>query len=317
MRFAALQLNCEFADVSRNLAKIESFVQQASASHADLLVLPEFFPSGIGFSPKMNPVALEGPRVREALKRLSAAHHIIIGGSYLFFDGTDSHNAFDLVFPDGSVFTHRKDIPTQFENCYYTTGDTDHVLHTPIGEIGVALCWEMIRYATLKRLSGKVDFVLAGSCSWDLPVDAPPEREPLRQSHRALTLQIPAEFAGRLHVPLVHANHCGTITAYNFPDGDRPVTRRLIGAAQIIGRQGKVIRQRRFDEGEGLVVADIAPDRSKREPAEIDAEKYWIPDLPEPYRNAWDKINPAAQRYYREQMLPLYRTLWEDQTHTR
>lgn len=38
-----------------------------------------------------------------------------------------------MIFPDGKVFTHKKDIPTQFENCYYTRGDTDHILHTPMG----------------------------------------------------------------------------------------------------------------------------------------------------------------------------------------
>ena len=105
----------------------------------------------------------------------------MLGGSFLEFDGANAYNLFLLVLPDGTSYEHRKDIPTQFENCYYTKGDEENVLITPYGNIGVALCWEMIRQDTLSRLQGKADIILAGSCWWDLPVDAGPEREPLRR----------------------------------------------------------------------------------------------------------------------------------------
>jgi hypothetical protein len=67
----------------------------------------------------------------------------------------------------------------------------------------------MIRYDTVKRLSGKADFVFAGSCWWDLTEDATIEREPIRQYNQTLALQIPVNFAKILRIPLIHANHCG------------------------------------------------------------------------------------------------------------
>ena len=75
-------------------------------------------------------------------------------------------STFSLTFPDGQVFTHSKDIPTVFEHFCYTYGDRNNVLETPIGNIGVALCWEQIRYDTVRRMAGKVDLILAGSCWW-------------------------------------------------------------------------------------------------------------------------------------------------------
>lgn len=306
MKFATLQLDCYFADVSKNIKKVEIYIRRARECGADLVLLPEFFPSAIGFSPLMNHVALEGSRVREALKKLSSEIGILIGGSYLYFDGTGSHNTFDLVFPNGSIFSHQKDIPTQFENCYYTTGDTDHILHTPIGEIGVALCWEMMRYDTLKRLSGKVDIVLAGSCWWDLPIDAPIERESLRQYNQELALDTPVTFARLLHVPVIHANHCGKVTAYNFPANDKLQTRQFVGAAQIIDADGKVIERKEFYKGEGIIISEISLNKALRKTADIDPKCYWIPDLPDSYMKAWHEINPIGSAYYGEHMLQYY-----------
>ena len=249
MKIAALQLACNFAEVEDNLKKVELLIKQAYQYKVELVLLPEFFPSAIGFSPKMDHVALEGTRVHETIKRLASELNVIIGGSYLIYDGVDCHNVFELVFPNGSIFSHQKDIPTQFENCYYTMEDTLNVLHTPIGEIGIALCWEMIRWDTLKRLSGKVDLVLAGSCWWDLPIDAPKERDPLRQYNQKLALETPVTFAKLLHVPLIHANHCGTVAAYNFPTNNKLQTRRFVGATQAIDGEGNIVARREFCEG--------------------------------------------------------------------
>ncbi|MFZ2538615.1 MAG: carbon-nitrogen hydrolase family protein [Oscillospiraceae bacterium] len=307
MKIAAIQLDCDFADVNSNLRKAEKYIRQAYKKNADLVLLPEFFSSAIGFSPKMNDVALQGTFVRGKLKELSSELDIIIGGSYLFFDGNECYNTFDLIFPDETVFSHKKDIPTQFENCYYTMGDINNILHTPIGEIGVALCWEMIRSDTLKRLSGKVDLILAGSCWWDLPVDAPAQREPLRQYNQKLALETPATFAKLLHTPVIHANHCGTITAYNFPDSDKLQTRQLVGATQIIDSDGVVIIRKNFSEGEGIIIEDIPISNKERKIETVDDTRYWIPSLPDSYIKAWENINPIAHAYYKKHTLPYYR----------
>lgn len=306
MKIATVQLNADFADVASNLVKCERHIREATVSGAELVVLPEFFTSAIGFSKQMLDVAKQNTYVQQWMKQVSSAYNVIIGGSYIAFDGEHAFNAFDLVFPNGEVFEHKKDIPTQFENCYYTNGDENNVLITPIGNIGVALCWEMIRYDTLRRIAGNVDLVLAGSCWWDLPLDAPPEREGLRLYNQNLALETPATFARLSGVPIVHASHCGQVTANHFPDAETVQTRQLVGAAQIVDGTGHVLDQRPFIEGGGVVLADISWDVANREKEKEFSSAYWIPNLPDSYLQAWEHANPIGKRYYEEVALPYY-----------
>lgn len=307
MKIACIQLNADFADVASNLTQCESYIRQATLAGAGLIVLPEFFSSAIGFSEQMLEVAIQNQNVQHWLKKLAAKFNIIIGGSYIAFDGDNAFNLFCLVFPSGEVFEHKKDIPTQFENCYYTEGDENNVLVTPIGNIGVALCWEMIRYDTLRRIAGQVDLILSGSCWWDLPIDAPIEREALRQYNQGLAREAPVTLAKLSGVPVVHANHCGKVTASNFPSADKLQTRQFVGAAQIVDGSGQVLARRIFSEGGGIVAADIFWDTSKRKTADEFPDKYWIPDLPDSYLHAWDTINPKGKLYYNTVALPYYK----------
>ncbi len=308
MKVAAVQLNAEFSQVGKNLHRCENQVRQAALEGAGLVLLPEFFTSAIGFSEKMLKVCSQSKNVERQLKRWSAEYNVIVGGSYIHFDGSNAYNLFQLVFPNGETYQYKKDLPTQFENCYFTAGDEDNMLSTPIGNIGVALCWEMIRYDTLARLSGKVDIILAGSCWWDLPQDSPPEREPLRRYNQNLALQTPVVLAKLLGTTVIHASHCGKVTAVNFPDGDKTQTRQLVGAAQIIDTNGEILARRQFDEGEGIVFAKIPIDGSKRSGVRVFPNRYWIPDLPESYLTAWETINPKAKIYYEATAFPYYKS---------
>jgi len=307
VKIAAIQLNAIFADVNANLKKSEEHIRLAVKDGAELVLLPEFFTSAIGFSDKMLHVAFQNKQVHDTLIRLAKKYHTIIGGSYISFDGNNAYNLFELVFPNGDNYQHKKDIPTQFEHCYYTSGDENNVFDTPIGNIGIALCWEMIRYDTIKRLSGKADIVLSGSCWWDLPKDAPKEREPLRQYNQTLALETPANFAKLLNVPVIHANHCGEVTAWNFPDSDKLQTRQFVGAAQIINHQGAIIARRCFNEGDGFVISDIEWNKGNYKTAVTFSQGYWIPDLPDSYINAWETMNPKGQEYYKNVALTYYK----------
>lgn len=307
MKIAAVQLEAIFADVQANLIKSEKLIFQAKASGCELVLLPEFFTTAIGYSDKMLDAVHENRSVRQQMERWASEYQVIIGGSYIIFDGKNAYNRFDLIFPNGDVYSHNKDIPTQFENCYYTNGNEEHILHTPIGEIGVALCWEQIRYDTLRRLSGKVDIVLAGSCWWDLQKDIPPERLALKQYNQKLALETPVRFAKMLGVSVIHASHCGEVIAWNFPGGDQETTREFVGGAQVIDGQGQVLARRRFSEGEGFVLTEVSWDREQRPPEKHYPKNYWIPDLPASYTKVWEMINPLGKQYYESIALPYYK----------
>ncbi|MCC8166207.1 MAG: carbon-nitrogen hydrolase family protein [Planctomycetes bacterium] len=304
MKIAAVNFDASFAQVDENLARAGHFIEQAATDGAELVLLPEFFTSSMGYSERMLDVAVTGQVVEDWLKEVSRKYGVIVGGSSLSFDGRDAHNLFQLVEPDGTSHSHSKDIPTLVENCYYAPGDTEHILHTSFGDIGVALCWEMVRQDTLRRLSGKVDIVLAGMCWADLPDwDGGAE---LKRYNRDFARRTPIRFAELVKAPVIHANHCGTIRACDFPDDKKAHTLQMIGATQIIAADGRVLAERRFDEGAGVITADISWEGGKREPAVIEEGRYWLEDMPEPYLYSWQNNNRIGTEYYNRHAKPYY-----------
>ncbi len=301
---AALLMDTALADVEYNLQAARRLVSDAAKQGAQLIVLPEFFNSCMGFDNSMLTVAQRDLYTLNEITALAQKLNVILCGSFLSFCGEDVYNRFAIVLPSGEQFFHCKDIPTQFENCYYTDGDEQNILHTPIGDIGVALCWEMLRYDTARRLANKVDFVVAGSCWWDLPKDAPPEHDLLRRYNQALAMDTPSTFARLLHVPLVHAAHCCSTISSRFPAADRLQVRRMVGAAQICGGDGTVLARRGFTEGEGYVLHAITPRRSKQMP--VFPQKYWIIELPDVYLEAWERNNALGRAYYQSVSKPCY-----------
>jgi predicted amidohydrolase len=63
MKIAAIQLNADFTDVKSNLTQSENYIKQAALTDAELVLLPEFFTSAIGFSNKMLDVAIQNNQI--------------------------------------------------------------------------------------------------------------------------------------------------------------------------------------------------------------------------------------------------------------
>lgn len=153
---------------------------------------------------------------------------------------------------------------------------------------------EYIDYYNNKRIQSKTNWM------------PPAERESLRQYNQGLAYEVPVTFAKLSRVPIVHANHCGIVTAYNFPNADKLQTRQFVGAAQIVDGTGQVLARRNFFEGGGFVIADILLNTTCQKTEKIFPDKYWIPDLPDSYIQAWDTINPKGKHYYNTVALPYY-----------
>lgn len=97
-----------------------------------------------------------------------------------------------------------------------------------------------------------------------MPIDSPPEREQLKQYNQSLACETPVTLAKLLGIPVIHVNHCGKVTALNFPNADKLQTRQYVGAAQIIDRSGNILARRHFFEDGGFVISDISWDTDNR-----------------------------------------------------
>ena len=234
IRVAAIQMRAKVGAVATNLAHAESLVREAFRRGAQWVILPEFFTSALAFAPSMLSawLPLEGPAL-ELLRKLAREHNGVVGGSFLAKSGPDCFNSFLLVFPNGQYYRHDKDLPTMWENSYYIGGSDDGVLATPAGPVGAALCWELIRSQTVRRLVGKVNFVVGGSCWWDLRHPVPPQEADYQALMRTLLRQAPGDLARRLGVPVVHAAQAGEFQGLVPGNEAVPYVSRFLGEAQI------------------------------------------------------------------------------------
>ena len=307
MRVAAVQLRAELGAVAKNLSRSESLVKEAFGRGARLVILPEFFPSAVAFSPLMLTAwqPLEGAPL-ELMKRLARAHEGVVGGSFIARSGNECFNSFLLVFPDGRYYRHDKDIPTMWENCYYTGGSDDGVLDTPLGSIGVAMCWELIRSQTPRRLKGRVTAVVGGSCWWDfrLPVA---ERDVEHQVvlTRALR-QAPARLARMLGVPVVHASHAGDFQGFVPGKESAIYTSRYLGETQIVDPRGEILARMTREEGDGVICAEITPQTNPVGDLPT-PDSFWTVELPAVTQKAWDNLNRFGREYYASTFRPRLR----------
>ncbi len=303
LRAAAVQMEPVLGDVDANLAQAERLAHQAFDRGAACVILPEFFTSGVAFHPALLDAAcpLHGAPT-QLLRRLAHERQGAVGGSFLAQRGADTFNTFVLAFPDGSLFFHDKDQPTMWENCYYIGGQDDGVLDTPLGRFGAALCWELIRTRTVRRLLGRVDLVVSGACWWGPPVGIPADH-PLRVENLALLRAAPVTFARLLGVPVIFASHAGEFDGFRPPDEAVLQRRPFCGETQIVDGRGNVLGRLAHEDGQGVVVADVSLGAAEGERVAV-PDGFWIPDLPPPYLAAWQEQNRFGADYYQRVTRP-------------
>ena len=304
IRVAAIQMRAKVGDVASNLSSAESLVRAAFRQGAEWVILPEFFTSAVAFTPSMLSawLPLEGPAL-DVMRRLAREHDGVVGGSFIAKSGKDCFNSFLLVFSDGQYYRHDKDLPTMWENNYYIGGSDDGALRTPAGPVGVALCWELIRSQTARRLVGKVNFVVGGSCWWDYRLPVPPKYADEQGRLRNLLRQAPSDLARRLGVPVVHASHAGEFEGLTPGKESVPYASRYLGETQITDGYGNVLARLAYEDGEGVVTADITPGRIDNELAPI-PEGFWTTELPSNTLEAWDYLNSLGHDYYAKTFKP-------------
>ncbi|MFQ5346773.1 MAG: carbon-nitrogen hydrolase family protein [Rhodothalassiaceae bacterium] len=154
---------CGF-DSERTIAKCADLAADAARGGAQLAVFPEAFigcyPKGIDFGARLGSrsaegrevyrryaeaaIAMPGPRFAALQRAVKAAGlHVVIGvieraGGTLYCTAL-------LLAPDGRLIgRHHKLMPTALERLVWGCGDgaTMRVHETPLGRVGMAICWE-------------------------------------------------------------------------------------------------------------------------------------------------------------------------------
>ena len=147
MRVAVAQLEPKLGEKERNLEAILARLEEAAAAGAELIVLPECAIPGYMWdsAEEALPFAEEIPgpsteTLEEACRRLGM--HAVCG--LIERVGDVIHNAAVLVGPDGLVGTYRKThLPFLGVDRFAVPGDELAVHDTPIGRIGIEICYDL------------------------------------------------------------------------------------------------------------------------------------------------------------------------------
>jgi predicted amidohydrolase len=147
MQVAVAQIDPQLGEKDRNLATCVARMEEAVAAGAQLLVLPECAIPGYMFDSGEEALAyaeeIPGPST-EALQRECARIDLYVVCGLLERDGDALRNAAVLVGPDGLIGTYRKThLPFLGVDRFVTPGDALPVFDTPLGRIGIEICYDL------------------------------------------------------------------------------------------------------------------------------------------------------------------------------
>jgi predicted amidohydrolase len=301
MKVAAVQLEPVVADVGENLRRCRALGDQAGAAGAEWIVLPEFFTTGMGFVDAMAACALPPDGAgTQLLQELAVRHGATVSGSFICRDA-DGHNrnAWFVVGPDGAVLgRHDKDLPTMWESSFYVGGSDDGVIDAGGLKVGAAMCWELMRTQTVRRLRGRVELLVGGSAWWSIPPWPPAVVTRRLEAANARTAAGTAPAMARaLGVPVVHAAMCGPVScALPWMPG---VTYRghYQGGACITDARGGVLAWRGTSDGPGVVLADVDPGRVTPT-LDVAEEGFWLHPRGAAAAALWTVQNLHGRRWY-------------------
>jgi nitrilase len=260
-RVAAVQ-TVSGGDVGENLRAIEPLVVAAVKEGARLVVLPEYFGIlGARASDKVAVREADGEGVQQSfLTRVAREHSIWLVGGTVPIATADSgrvRSALLVYGPDGRrvarydkihLFAFHQGDERYDEGRTIEPGEDPVSFEAPCGEVGLSVCYDL-RFPELYRRFRDPALILVPS------------------AFTAVT------GAAHWHVLLrarAVENQCYVLAAAQ--GGLHPNGRRTFGHSLIIDPWGVVIAER--DEGPGIVVGDIDPERIAQVRRELPAREH-------------------------------------------
>lgn len=241
---AAAQMDVTLGDPTANIEAASRFLAQARDREADLVVFPECAMTGYIFDSREDTLAagldIDGPEVASFLREVRRHDlHAVIG--LLERRGDEVFNTAVIAGPDGLVGVYRKSHLPGMGADRFTDKPADSelpVFETPIGRIGIMICYE-IRFPEVARA-----MALRGADVIALPTNWPTESTILADQFTVVR-------AAENLVHLVVANR-----------SDDELGMQFLGSSQIIDTHGAVLAH--AGRQQGLVIATVDRDAARR-----------------------------------------------------
>ncbi|MFA5079210.1 MAG: carbon-nitrogen hydrolase family protein, partial [Dehalococcoidia bacterium] len=221
----------------------------------------------------------EGPTVRW-MKETSRRLGVWLGTSFLEAEGEDFYNTFVLTNPEGGEDGRvRKQTPATGE-AFFTRGEAgQHVIHSWLGKIGVAICYENRFAYTPRNMYGQsVDILLQPHAAIALQSSRLFPQKSTEVINDFLR-KVSSIYAGLLGIPVIYCNHSGQwrspMPGIPFLKFDNPFD----GFSSIANSDGSLMAQ--LEREEGVIVEEVILDPSlKKKVAPQTYGKWSMPDVP-------------------------------------
>jgi predicted amidohydrolase len=271
IKIALAQMSCKREDKTENLARMEKIVTKARKQAADVVVFPELSLTGYVVRDQIYELAekIPGPstKIMENIARKAKAH--VVFGMPELSEKTQAtiHNTAVLVGPKGLIGKYRKMyLPTHSifeEKRYFRPGYQAAVFDTPLGRIGLIVCYDIFfpEVSRLARLKGAQLIVC---------ISASPATR--RGFFEVLTVARAMENTAFL----AYVNLVGIEDGLQFWGGSR-----------LVGPNGKILAQAKYDN-EDLVICDV--DYTEIRPLEA-----FVPTLKDLRPELFDELKNQAE----------------------
>lgn len=245
---AAAQYAVRDATPDHNLERSLRFIRQAAAEGANLVILPELANTGCDLDSPEGALDLAeeipgGPTV-ETWKKEAEESGVCVVGGLLERDGDTLHNSAVLVGA-GTFGRYRKTHLWHMERLLYEAGRELPVFDTPLGRIGLLVCYDVWFPEATRTLA------LKGARIICVPSNAPDDWVPEHQRRGDLTML-------NVHcIAAANANRVFVAAANRVGDG-------YLGRSCVADVTGGVLALAGGSEG-GLIGAELELDRAHRE----------------------------------------------------
>ena len=179
VKVACLQTRPRVGEKASNVAASLASIERAAALGARLIVLPELANSGYVFTTRAEAFALAeevpaGPTC-QAWMAAAARLGVTLVAGIAERDGDALYNAAVVIGPAGYIGTFRKVHLWNAENLFFEPGNLGFpVFKTPIGRIGVAICYDIWFPETFRLQALKGADIVCVPTNWvPIPGQAP------------------------------------------------------------------------------------------------------------------------------------------------
>lgn len=323
---AAVQMDVQPLPTGERLRRADALTREAAQRGANLVALPELFNTGYVYSDENFSRAemIDGPTVTW-MKDTARDCHVHLAGSLLVRERGEIYNALLLVSPEGRTWRYDKSYPWGYERAYYRPNrargaERACVAETTLGRVGMMICWDAAHANLWQPYAGQVDLLVICSCpplvtqpTLRLPDGTKltagqlgPAMRRIKDVGQRVFVEVVAEQAGWLGVPVVHATACGTFRS-NMPGGaasllafaaSQPgllrylpqagqvhMSTAMVEACRILAADGSPLAKQSQASGEGLITAVVCLSESRRvpttaqPPARVPVLAYFLSDI--------------------------------------